>query len=266
MYGAIIGDIVGSPYEFGKRKKNKLFRLFCRKSHFTDDTAMTVAIADALLRYGENADEQEMKKAFQDSMQLWGNRYINAGYGGLFYEWLLSSDPKPYGSYGNGSAMRVSPVGFYYSTLERTREVARWSAEVMHNDPEGIKGAEATASSIWLARHGAIKADIKEYIENEFGYDLTETCDEIRPKYCFICTCQGSVPESIRAFLDGRNYVDCVRTAISLGGDADTMGCITGGIAEAYYGMPKWLVNKGKRRLPKDMVEVMERLYSRRGA
>ncbi|SEM39527.1 ADP-ribosylglycohydrolase [Butyrivibrio sp. ob235] len=263
MFGAIIGDIIGFPYEFEKTKKNKFFRLFSRESRFTDDSVMTVAIADAILRFDRCLpNEERIKKAIVDSMRYWGNKYINAGYGGLFYEWLTCDNPMPYGSYGNGSAMRVSPIAMYYDELKTVREVAKWSAEVTHNHPEGIKGAEATASAIWLARHGSSKADIKEFIETEFGYDLSESCDEIRPKYCFYCTCQGSVPESIRAFLDGKDYVDCVKTAISLGGDADTMGCITGGIAEAFYGLPEKVKEKGKKHLPKDMISVIEALYN----
>ena len=182
MYGAILGDMVGAPYEFDRGNKSKDFEMFNPQVHFTDDSVMTFAIADAILKTGIDADEQTMKKSFVDCMQKWGNKYPNAGYGGRFSGWLRSCDPQPYNSWGNGSAMRVSPVGWLFDSMERTREVARWSAEVTHNHPEGVKGAEATTASIFMARNGAGKAEIRDYVTANFGYDLSRTCDEIRPR------------------------------------------------------------------------------------
>ena len=261
MYGAILGDIIGSPYEFANWERNKDFELFDKHACFTDDTVMTVAIAEALLNCGKDSDENTYKKAFVESMQKWGLEYINAGYGGLFYRWLLSKNPQPYGSFGNGSAMRVSPIGWMFDSLERTREVAKWSALVTHNHPEGIKGAEATASIIWLARNGALKREIKEFIENEFDYDLSRHCEDIRPGYKFDVSCQGSVPEAIIAFLDAENYEDCIRNAVSLGGDTDTQACIAGGIAEAFYGVPSELVEKAEMILTKELNGKISEFY-----
>jgi ADP-ribosylglycohydrolase len=191
-------------------------------------------------------------------MQLWGHKYPHAGYGRKFYCWLAMENTKPYNSWGNGSAMRVSSVGWLFETLERTREVARWSAEVTHNHPEGIKGAEATASVIWLARTGKFKSEIKKYITKEFGYDLSRTCDEIRPNYHHVESCQETVPEAITAFLEGNSFEDVIRTAISLGGDCDTLTDIATGMAEAFYGLPEqfkaWAIELTKS----DMHEVMK--------
>lgn len=253
MYGAIIGDIIGSPFEFSAGKVEKDFNLWEKRVTYTDDTVMSVAIADALIKAGKDADKSAMEQEFTCSMQKWGLEYINAGYGGMFYNWLLSPSPQPYGSFGNGSAMRVSPVGWAFDDLDRTREVARWSAGVTHNHPEGLKGAESTASAIWMARNGASKREIKEFIENEFDYDLSRHCEDIRPGYKFDVSCQGSVPEAIIAFLDAENYEDCVRNAVSLGGDTDTQACIAGGIAEAFYGVPSELVEKAEMILTKEL-------------
>ncbi len=261
MYGAILGDIIGSPYEFAYWERNKSFELFPKYARFTDDTVMTVAIADALLSCGRYADEEEYEKAFVDSMQKWGMKYIDAGYGGMFYRWIKSKSPQPYGSFGNGSAMRVSPVGWLFDSLEKTREVAKWSALVTHNHPEGIKGAEATASIIWMARNKASKKEIKEYIEKEFLYDLSRSCDDIRPDYEFNATCQGSVPEAIISFFESVDYEDCIRNAVSLGGDTDTLACIAGGMAEAFYGIPDEILLEGKRRIMPDLKDVMDKFY-----
>ena len=244
MYGAILGDMIGAPYEFDRGDKTKDFPLFCRYSQFTDDSVMTVAVAEALLNTIGKGDV-EIKAELVKSMQKWGHTYPNAGYGGMFYYWLREKDPQPYNSYGNGSAMRVSSAGWLYDTLEETRHMARLTAEVTHNHPEGIKGAEATASAIFLARNGKSKSEIRDYIINEFGYDLSRTCDEIRPAYRHVETCQQTVPEAITAFLEGNGFEDVIRTAVSLGGDCDTLTCIAGGIAEAYYGVP----DKLKKRM-----------------
>lgn len=258
MYGSILGDIIGVPYEFDMGGKTKDFPLFCQESGFSDDSVMTVAVADALMRAGK-ASEETVKKELVDSMQKWGRKYPHAGYGGMFRRWLSSENPEPYGSFGNGSAMRVSSVGWLYDSLEETRRFARFSAEVTHNHPEGVKGAEATAAAIFLARKGSSKAEIKDYIAREFGYDFSRTCDEIRPDYHHVESCQETVPEALTAFFEGNGFEDVIRTAVSLGGDADTLTCIAGGIAEAFYGVPGELVAECKRRLPDDMRAVLER-------
>ncbi len=258
MYGAILGDIIGQPYEFNGKGKTKDFPLFCPHPTFTDDTVMTIAVCDGILKAGLDADEVTMKTSIITSMQLWGHKYPHAGYGGKFYRWLAMESTKPYNSYGNGSAMRVSSVGWFYESLERTREVARWSAEVTHNHPEGIKGAEATASAIWMARNGKFKAQIKEYIRKEFKYDLNRTCAQIRPKYYHQESCQKSVPESIIAFIEGTSYEDVVRNAVSLGGDSDTQACIAGAMAQAFYGLPETLTEKCRTLVSPEMQEVLD--------
>ena len=260
MYGAILGDMIGAPYEFDQGDKVKDFGpLFINRSCFTDDSVMTIAVAEALMDAGLDAGEEEIKSAVEKSMQKWGHRYPDAGYGGRFIGWLAKKDPKPYGSFGNGSAMRVSSVGWLFDTIERTREVARWTAEVTHNHPEGVKGAESTAAAIFLARNGKDKEEIKKYIIDEFGYDLSRTCDEIRPSYHHVESCQETVPEAITAFLEGNDFEDVIRTAVSLGGDCDTLTCIAGGIAEAFYGIPIGLMGECLLRVSDDMREVIER-------
>jgi ADP-ribosylglycohydrolase len=258
MIGAILGDMIGSPYEFDRSPKTKEFPLFSKYSQFTDDSVMTVAVADALLSAMGKTDD-EIKAALVESMQKWGQKYPDAGYGGMFYRWLRSKQPEPYGSYGNGSAMRVSAAGWLYDTMEETRHIARLTAEVTHNHPEGIKGAEATASAIFMARKGSNKEDIKAYIIQEFGYDLSRTCDQIRPTYHHVESCQQTVPEAITAFLEGTNFENVIRTAVSLGGDCDTLTCIACGIAEAFYDVPKEMLLECKKRLPDDMLEVITR-------
>ena len=258
MIGAILGDMIGSPYEFDRSPKTKEFPLFSKYSQFTDDSVMTVAVADALLSAMGKTDD-EIKAALVESMQKWGQKYPDAGYGGMFYRWLRSKQSEPYGSYGNGSAMRVSAAGWLYDTMEETRHIARLTAEVTHNHPEGIKGAEATASAIFMARKGSNKEDIRAYIIQEFGYDLSRTCDQIRPTYHHVESCQQTVPEAITAFLEGTNFEDVIRTAVSLGGDCDTLTCIACGIAEAFYDVPKEMLLECKKRLPDDMLEVITR-------
>ena len=263
MYGAILGDIIGSPYEFDNGDKTKDFPMFDRGCRFTDDSVMTIAVADALLKTPEDASDEAICENIIDSMHYWGRKYPRAGYGSKFGRWLRAGQREPYGSYGNGSAMRVSSVGWLYRTLEETRRVARLSAAVTHNHPEGIKGAEATASAIFLARQGNAKKDIRDYIIREFGYDLSRTCDEIRPTYHHVESCQETVPEAITAFLEGVSFPDVIRTAVSLGGDCDTLTCIAGGIAEAFYGVPEDMVEECKARLPQDMLEVLSRFKAR---
>ena len=258
MIGAILGDMIGAPYEFDRGDKTKEFPLFCRYSQFTDDSVMTVAVAEALLD-SRGMEDAEVKAALVKSMRKWGKRYPDAGYGARFYCWLRAVDPQPYGSYGNGSAMRVSAAGWLFDTLEQTRHMARLTAEVTHNHPEGIKGAEATASAIFLARTGRSKDEIKDYIVREFGYDLSRSCDKIRPTYYHVESCQKTVPEAITAFLEGADFEDVIRTAVSLGGDCDTLTCIAGGVAEAFYGVPEELADECRKRLPQEMLTVLDR-------
>ena len=276
MYGALLGDMIGSPFEFNRGNKTKEFPLFCRWSQFTDDSVMTIAVAEALMDSAGKPEDVEkdllqssgktedgVKAALVASMQKWGHQYPDAGYGARFHGWLWADDPKPYGSYGNGSAMRVSSVGWLYDTLEETRKYARFSAEVTHNHPEGIKGAESVASAIFLARNGASKDEIREYIIREFHYDLSKTCDEIRPDYYHVESCQKTVPEAITAFLEGNDFENVIRTAVSLGGDADTLTCIAGSMAEAFYGVPEKLKEECRKRLPADMKDVLEKFEKR---
>lgn len=258
MYGAILGDIIGSPFEFDRGDKTKDFKLFSRRSHFTDDSVMTLAVCEALLKVGQDATVKEIEDAVISSMQSWGRRYPHAGYGGYFRRWLTACHPEPYNSFGNGSAMRVSAVGWLYDSLENTRTVAKATANVTHNHLEGIKGAEATASAIFMARNGSSKEEIKKYIENEFHYDLNRTLDEIRPSYHMDETCQKTVPEAIIAFLEAKDFEDAIRNAVSLGGDTDTLGAITGSIAEAYYGIPEWLMTECRKRINRDMRVVLD--------
>lgn len=254
LLGAIAGDVIGSFYEFCPTKALDFPLFVDRQSKFTDDTVMTVVNADWLL----TGDE------LQGIMLDYGNRYPFAGYGGSFFKWLMLDNPQPYNSWGNGSAMRVSSVGWAFDTLEDTLEMAKKSAEVTHNHPEGIKGAQATAACIYLARTGKSKQEIKEYVETTFGYDLHRTCDEIRPHYEFDMSCQKTVPESIIAFLESTDYENAIRLAVSLGGDADTMGAITGGIAEAYYKeIPASIQEEVLKRLPEEFIEVMQQFYEK---
>ncbi len=234
MIGAIAGDMIGSVYEH-KNVKSKDFPLFSPGSCITDDSVLTLAIADCIMN-GHSC---------HDNLLKYYHAYPNFGYGGKFHVWANSKNPKPYNSYGNGSAMRISPVGFAFSSLEEVLEKAREFSSVTHNHPEGIKGAQATASAIFLARNGKAKAEIKQFIESTFNYDLSRHIDEIRPDYSFDVTCQGSVPQAIRAFLDSTDYEDAVRCAISIGGDSDTIACIAGGIAQAFYGpIPRHIEEK----------------------
>lgn len=225
MIGALAGDIIGSIYE-AHPIKSKNFPLFSPGCRFTDDSVLTVAVAGAILT----------GRSYAASVRELGNRFPGAGYGGSFMRWLRSPDPQPYGSWGNGAAMRVSPVGFAFAGEEEVLAQAKMSAEISHNHPEGIKGAQATALTVFLARTGRSKDIIRGQIARQFGYDLNRRVEEIRPDYGFDISCQGTVPEAIIAFLDSESYEDAIRNAVSLGGDSDTLACITGGIAEAYYG------------------------------
>lgn len=263
MYGAILGDMIGSPYEFDQGDKTKDFPLFCEDSTYTDDSVMTLAVAEAFLVMDPALDETGIKLLLIKKLQRYGKLYPHAGYGGMFRQWLRSRHPEPYGSYGNGSAMRVSSAGWLFDDFDTVRKMARYSAEVTHNHPEGIKGAEATACVIYLARKGYTKGEIKDYVQILFDYDLSRTCDEIRPGYCHKESCQETVPEAITAFLEGESFEDVIRTAVSLGGDCDTLTAIAGSMAEAFYGVPEELKQECRNRLPQPLLEVLERFDER---
>ncbi|MCB4791976.1 MAG: ADP-ribosylglycohydrolase family protein [Elusimicrobia bacterium] len=253
MIGAIAGDIIGSKYEFNNIK-TKDFPLFSPGCDFTDDSVLTVAVADCIIN----------KKPFAKKLQEYFISYPGRGYGGNFASWARYGEPEPYYSWGNGSAMRVSPVGFAYNSIEKTLDMARKSAEITHNHPEGIKGAEATAAAIFIARTEKNKTNIKNYIKKKFGYDLSSTVEDIRPDYTFNGSCQGTVPQAIIAFLDSTDFEDALRNAVSIGGDSDTLACITGGIAEAYYGsVPDHIKEWVKKILEPDLWNITEKFYKK---
>lgn len=265
MIGAIIGDIVGSVYEWNNIK-TKEFPFFQEKCFFTDDTVMTLAVAEALMNGGEDHD-------FIDAMKKYGRMYPDAGYGARFGAWLFSDSREPYNSWGNGSAMRVSPVGFWVEpSWDLTAAAcsvdayAARSAKITHNHPEGIKGAQAVADAIMFMRYrrreGAAesgKAGLREFVEKKYGYNLSQTLDEIRPDYKFNESCQETVPQAFIAFLESTGFEDAIRNAISLGGDSDTLTAITGGIAEAAYGVPQWMKDKAWEYLDEPLRDVCRR-------
>jgi len=249
MLGAIAGDIIGSIYERNSIK-SKQFELFSSNNFFTDDTVLTVAIAKSIINH-EN---------YIDNIIDFGLKYYDVDYGSSFRKWLKSETHKPYNSWGNGSAMRVSAIGFAFQTEEEVLLEAQKSAEITHNHIEGIKGAKATALAIFMAKNGKTKEEIRTIISQKFDYNLNRTVDEIRPFYKFFVSSQQSVPESIICFLDSNSYEDAIRNAISLGGDADTMATIAGGIAEAYYeGVPKEISKNVYEKLPKEFLEILLR-------
>lgn len=261
MLGAIIGDICGSTYEFDNVKRKNI-DLFPEGSKFTDDTVMTVAVAMALMdTMGCNAGD--IKQAVIDSMKYFGHLYPGAGYGSRFYMWLRLNNPEAYNSYGNGSGMRASACGWLAESLEEALNLAQLSAEVTHNHPEGIKGAQAIAACIYLARAGRSKEEIRDYVIRTFEYDLDFTLDEIRPTYYHNETCQLSVPQAIEAFLESTDFEDAIRCAISVGGDSDTIADMTGAIAEAFYGgIPEEMKEKALTYLPDTLRYVVDRFYS----
>ena len=253
IIGAIIGDIVGSRFEFNNYRSTD-FEFLNDKCFFTDDSVMTIAVADWVTK------KSQTDRHLALYLREWGRKYPNRGYGGMFLRWLLSKElSSPYNSFGNGSAMRVSPCGFYAQSLDEALFLAKQSAEVTHNHPEGIKGAQSVAAAIYLAKTGSTKAIIKEYIENNFGYDLSRTCDEIRRVYKFNETCQETCPEAIIAFLESHDYESAIRLGISLGGDSDTIGAITGGIAAAYHGVPDSIMEDVKRFIPNEFIMIIEK-------
>lgn len=255
MLGAIAGDVIGSVHEF-EATKTKDFDLLVPRSTFTDDSVLSVAVAEWILDGGDLVDR----------LRAYTRDYPGRGYGGLFREWALSGTRDPYNSFGNGSAMRVSAVGFAFDTLE---DVLAWSercAAVTHNHPEGIRGAQATAAAIWHARNGLSKAEIRAALEERFGYDLHQTLDAIRPHCRFNETCQRTVPQAIVAFLESNDFEDAIRNAVSLGGDADTLACISGGIAEAFYGaVPARIAAPVRRLLDLRLLAVVDRFDKRYG-
>ena len=262
MYGAILGDIIGCPYEFDRGNKTTDFPLFSRTSEFTDDSVMTIAVAEALMDAAEQGvigDDAAVKALVEAAMRSWGKRYPDAGYGGRFARWLHNPKMGPYNSWGNGSAMRVSAAGWLADSPDETCRLARLTSEVTHNHPEGIKGAEATAAVIYLARTGASKAEIRDHVAREYGYDLTRTCDEIRPTYHHVESCRETVPEAITCFLEGESFEQVVRLAVSLGGDTDTLACIAGSMAEGLYGVPEELKAECRKRIPREMLVVLDR-------
>jgi len=225
MIGAIVGDVVGSVYEWNNIK-TKEFKFFGFDCFFTDDSILTIALADSIMT----------GTPYENNLREFYFAYPHGGYGGSFHTWAQNPNSKPYNSWGNGAAMRISPVGYAYDDLDTVLQKAKEFTEITHNHPEGIKGGQSTAACIFLARTGSSKNDIKEYVEKTFNYDLSRHVDEIRPDYSFDVSSQGTVPQAIRAFLDSSDFEDAIRTAVSLGGDTDTLSCITGGIAEAFYG------------------------------
>ena len=258
MFGAILGDMIGAPYEFDRGNKTKDFPLFSNATEWTDDTIVTLAVAEAMMDSVGKSDD-EVRQNLVAKMKEWAYDYPYAPFGGMFRRWLFSDRTTPYGSFGNGSGMRVSPIGWMYDTLADTQHYARLSADVTHNHPEGIKGAEAIASAIFMARTGHTKDEIRQYIEDQYKYDLSRSCDEIRPAYHHVETCQESVPEAITAFLEGENFEDVIRTAVSLGGDTDTVADMAGSIAEAFYGIPSFMLEECLARLDGRMQGVLAR-------
>ncbi len=253
MIGSIAGDIIGSIYEYVGSKQPDV-PLFAPKSFFTDDTVLTVAVADCLLNH------RDYTRTFQE----YARRHPDRGYGEYFSSWAIDPDPKPYNSYGNGSAMRASPIGYFFNDLKEVLKAARESAEVTHNHPEGIKGAQTTAAVVFLGRTGAAKKEIREYVAKTFGYDLSRSLGQICKNYTYDVTCQGTVPEAITVFLESSDYEDAIRKALSLGGDADTLACITGGMAQAFYGkIAPYIVSEARKRLTPDLLEVLNRFEER---
>ncbi|MCF2139181.1 MAG: ADP-ribosylglycohydrolase family protein [Candidatus Lokiarchaeota archaeon] len=273
MLGAIFGDIVGSIYEFKEIPKGK-FLLLNPKAYFTDDTVLTIAIAEFLLTSENLSIENLSTENLTNILQRYGRKYRNCGFGANFRKWMMSSTPQPYNSWGNGSAMRVSPVGFFYSTEEEVLQVAEQTAKITHNHPEGIKGAQATALAVFLARNNKYsKKEILEYLEHRFKYDLHTSLQlqKNKPKINskqeekislaknFDVSCQKTVPLAIRAFFESQSFPDTIRKAVSIGGDTDTIACIAGAIAESFYGIPKPIINYTRNKLPLEFIAVIDK-------
>jgi len=254
MFGAIAGDVIGSVYEQYSIKTTR-FPLFSDASRFTDDTVLTIAVADAVLKPGDD---------YAVSLKSFARKYPNAGYGMSFNAWMLSAGNGPYNSWGNGSAMRVSAVGFAFDSIDDVLMQAKKTAAVTHNHPEGIKGAQATALAIYLARQGHSKTEIQREIVNRFGYDLDRRLEEVRPGYVFDLSCQGTVPEAIIAFHESDDFESAIRNAVSLGGDSDTLACIAGGIAQAFYKkIPEVIAREVRKRLPAEFLTILDEFNSK---
>ena len=253
IYGAIAGDVIGSAYEF-KGARFEPIQLFKRCCQFTDDTVLTVAVTDWLTK-GDCC--------LRDKLIQYARNYFNAGYGSHFAKWVMSKNPQPYNSCGNGSAMRVSAVGCVAKSLEEALHLAKESAMPTHNHPEGIKGAESTAAAIFLARHEVPLAEISDYIVREFGYDLSRTLDEIRPDYCHVEDCMKTMPEAFECFLESDSYESCLRNVMYIGGDADTLAAIAGSVAEAMWGVPEEIVEGAKAFVDEEVERVVRRFYGR---
>ncbi|MFN3593289.1 MAG: ADP-ribosylglycohydrolase family protein [Thiobacillaceae bacterium] len=255
MWGALIGDLAGAVYEGRPIKRKDFGPLIHPNARPTDDSVLTVAVADALLS----------GRSLVESLKDWGRRYPDAGYGWRFRQWLLSDCNAPYGSYGNGAAMRCAPAALLASDLAAALELARQTAIVTHDHPEGIKGAQATVMAIFLARQGEPAASIRQAVAAYTGYDLDRTVEDIRPRYRFDVTCQGSVPEALICALEAGGFEDAIRNAVSLGGDADTQAAIAGALAEARFGIPQDIAREARARIPEDMRAVMQQLYAAAG-
>ena len=259
MYGTIIGDIVGSIYEH-HNIRNKDFELFDDSCSITDDTVMSCAIAKAMCEYKNDKDKEKFQTKCIEYMREIGVRYISAGYGGTFLKWLVIPNPQPYNSYGNGAAMRVSSIGMLANTLEEAEALAEISASVTHNHPEGIKGAKAMASAIWMLKNGYDKMAMKEYIEQKY-YSLNVDLELLKEKIGLDVSCEGTVPPAIKAFLDSENFEDCIRTAISIGGDSDTIAAMAGALAEVFYKVPENIKSKAQEYLKSDLLEILNEFY-----
>lgn len=273
MYGALIGDIIGSRFEFCNLRFSQFgedninFELFEERCNFTDDSVMTIAVADALLTPLALISERRFKSVLVNKMHSWALKYPGVGYGDRFGAWVLTKDKKvrkqPYGSWGNGSAMRVSPVGLLFDTAEETCRVARWTAEVSHSHPEGVKGAEATALAVYLARTGVSKEDIRRTIQDKFDYDLSRTVLDIGKNYRYYVDCARSVPEALICVLAAESYEEAIRNIVWIGGDTDTLAAIGGGVAELLYGIPDDILEKGMSYFDFSEQKIMDKLYKK---
>lgn len=261
MLGAIVGDIVGSVYEFNNHR-SKDFQLFKKMCFFTDDTVMTLALCKAFLRSKE--DFSDLGANAVKYMREVGQPYEDAGYGDRFFHWMYSDAPKPYNSFGNGAAMRVSSAAWVAKSLDEAKKLSKIVTEVTHNHPEGIKGAEATTVAIYMALHGASKENIKAYMEEHY-YKIDFTLDEIRKTYAFNETCQETVPQALEAFFESKDFEDAIRNAISIGGDSDTLAAITGSVAEAYYGVPFDFMAEAIDFLDDNLIEILDEFHKKYG-
>lgn len=269
MFGTIIGDIVGSRFEFDDHK-NRDFALFGNDGimeipcEYTDDSVMTVAVADALLEREGQEDDEAFKKRLVEKLHYHGRKRMNAGYGTHFYCWLRDGSTEPYQSWGNGSAVRVAPVGWVAESLTEAEHIAKLTAEITHDHPEGIKGAQAVAAAIWMARSGKSKEEIREYIERKYYPDAFQRrLDEIRPEYEFDVSCQGTVPVALEAFYEADSFEDTLRNAVSVGGDSDTLTGIAAGIAGAYFGIPDPIRHEAMAFLDDEMRQIAVRFEER---